>query len=492
MELPVSALINVSVNLASTPSQVQSLQAMLVLGSSDIIDSIEKIRTYSTSTAVASDFGTTAPEYLASLEWFGQSPQPKELLIGQWNKIAVAGRLIGATIPTTSQLMSAWTSITTGSFHVAIDGAAGADITGLDFSAQTNLNGVASVIDTALAGAICQWNAVYKRFEVYSITTGATSSIGFFSVAATGVDISELAGLLVTSSGAYVSDGSAPVSAIDTVVDMEDAFGQKWYGLFVCDAVNNDHLDIASFIESSNTKHAYAVNTKEAGVLTSNDTANIAYQLKQLAFRKTAVQYSSSNDYAVVSLFARILTTDYNANKSVITLMYKTEPGVIAESLPQTQMNNLLANNCNVFVKYSNNTAIIQAGVVSSGDFIDEIMGSDWLALTIQNTLYNLLYSNPTKIPQTNAGNNVLIAGMNSVLDQAVDNGLLAPGTWTQPGFGLVAQNDYLPKGYYVYAPDINSQNPADRAARKSVPFQVMAKMSGAIHTIDVMIYVNR
>jgi hypothetical protein len=78
------------------------------------------------------------------------------------------------------------------------------------------------------------------------------------------------------------------------------------------------------------------------------------------------------------------------------------------------------------------------------------------------------------------------------VCAQAVVNGLLAPGTWTQAGFGSLNQGDYLSKGFYVYAPPIALQNPADRAARKSVTFQVAAKLAGAIHTVNVLVNINR
>src|SRR6185437_7951988 len=56
-------------------------------------------------------------------------------------------------------------------------------VTGLNFSAALNMNGVASVIQTALnallAGTTCVWNASIDRFDITSPTTGATSSVGY-------------------------------------------------------------------------------------------------------------------------------------------------------------------------------------------------------------------------------------------------------------------------------------------------------------------------
>lgn len=491
-QLPVSSLVNVSVNLASAPAQAQNLSALLVLGNSDVINVVERMRIYATLNSVALDFGTTAPEYLAAAAWFGQSPQPGNLLIGRWAQTATAGSLIGATLSTAQQLMSAWTAITTGSFKVAINGAGVSTISTLNFSGATNLNAVASIITAALTGATCIWNAVYQRFEFKSSTTGATSAISFLTAAGSGVDISAQLGGLVSSSGAYVANGIALETALTAVTLMDSMFGQKWYATYICGAVDADHLAVAAYIEATNTKHAYGVTTQEAGVLVASDTTNIAYQLKQVAFRKTAVQYSSNSLYAVVSLFARILTTDYTANNTVITLMYKTEPGVVAEQINSNQLLALTGFNCNVFVAYDNNTAIIQNGVCASGDFIDTIFGADWLAITIQNGVFNLLYTSPTKIPQTDAGNHIITTGIESVCAQAVINGLLAPGSWTQGGFGSLKQGDFLSKGFYVYAPPISLQNPADRAARKSVTFQVAAKLAGAIHTVNVLVNINR
>ena len=172
--------------------------------------------------------------------------------------------------------------------------------------------------------------------------------------------------------------------------------------------------------------------------------------------------------------------------------MYKQEPGIVAETVNASQIAALEGFNCNVFVAYNNNTAIIEPGVVASGDFLDIITGTDWLALDIQNEVFNLLYTSPTKIPQTNAGMHIITTTIENVCSQAVTNGLLAPGVWQSAGFGGLNQNDYLAKGFYVYAPSVDVQNSADRAARKSVPIQVAAKLSGAVHTANIIVNVNR
>lgn len=611
--LPITRLVNVSVNLAPNAAQIQNISTLLVLGSSNIIDMTERYRSYLTLSSVAADFGTSAAEYLAAAEWFSQAPQPTQLLIGRWAQTATAAVLKGASLSGLNAgsggVLATWTAITAGSCATVIDGVPIA-LSGLNFSAATAITGVAGIIQTALraqatafgmvaaASLIVVWNSAFNRFEVQSGTTGTSSTIqfmmsptasGFASFSAnpanldtitlngtavtfvtgapvgnqvqiggtltitlasllaflkasvdaqlvkfdyyvtgnylyleaiatgTGgnaltvaksstaitlsgatlsgagtVDISATLGLNAATSGSYVSQGAASETALAATTAFDNQYGQTWYGLFIPGASDADHQAVASFIEGTTNKHTYWVGTNEAGVLTSTSTTDIAYLLSIMNLNRTIVHYSSTNVNAVASLAAKSLTINYNGNNTVIDDMYKQEPGIIAETINATQVTALEAKNCNVFLQYNNNTAIIEPGNNVSGVPIDIITGTDWLALTIQTAVYNLLYLTATKIPQTDAGNHTILTTIESVLSQAVTNGLLAPGVWTTGGFGAINQGDFLPKGFYVYAPPVASQLTADRSARKSVLFQIAAKLAGAIRTVSVMINVNR
>jgi PKD repeat protein len=490
--LPVSRLIDVSVNLTPAGAQGQDLSTLLILGTSSVIDNVERMRLFTRIEDVAATFGTDAEEYLAAVLWFEQVPQPSQLLIGRWVDAASTGGVKGATLSAANQAISAWNAVTAGSFTFTKDAGSAQNITGLNFSAAANLNAVANLIEDALTGVTVIWNPLFGRFEMTSTTTGATSAISFLSTAPSGTDISGMLGMRVDSSGAYRFTGQAAESAIAAVTLFALTFGQQWYALTVLGALNSDHLAIAPFIEASDTKHFYGVSTQEAGVLSAVSTSDIAYLLKQLAYKKTMVQYSSNNPYSVVSALARILTTDYQGNSTVITLMYKQEPGIVAEQINVTQVEALEAKNCNVFAAYDNNTAIFEPGKTCSGIFVDIVLGTDWLAVDLIKNLYNLLYTSTTKIPQTDAGTQLLVTTCESVLSQAVINGLLAPGVWNAGGFGQLRQGDYLSKGFYVYAPSVNDQDPADRAARVSVPIQIAAKLAGAVHEVRVAVLVNQ
>ncbi len=597
--LPVQRLVRTTVTLSPPAPTALDIDTLVIIGSSNVINTTERMRIYSSIGAIATDFGTTAPEYLAAVLWFEQNPAPSNLNIGRWAQTATSGLLVGG--PELSLLYTAYTGITTGAFYILLNGVPTA-ISGLNFSSVTNMNGVASVIQTALAAAVagttCVWNATYSTFIISTAgSTGVNSTVGFASLpdavgsasfsgppanndtitlngtaitfvtsgatgnqvnigttavtlaslatlinasvdvqiskfkatvvgtilylnavttgaggnsltlaksataitlsgatlsGATGTDISVLSGLTSTTSGAYVANGVAAETALTAVTTLDQQFSNQWYGLTILGAADSDILSVAAYVEASTvTPHFYGVTTQEAGVLVAGDTADIAYQLQQLGYNHTAVQYSSSNPYAVVSLMARILTTNWSANNSTITLMYKQEPGIVAESLNTNQITNLEAKNCNVFVKYNNNTAIIEMSTCASGQFIDTVIGMDWLSTTLQANWYAALYGTATKIPQTDAGMHILATVAADTCQGAVNNGLLAPGQWNSGGFGTLNQGDFLAQGFYIFQPSVNTQSQTLRAQRKSVPFQIAVKLAGAVQTIDGSILVN-
>ena len=85
---------------------------------------------------------------------------------------------MGAIQSAAAQVLSNWTGITSGGFKISIDGASVQAVTGLDFSAITNLNGVSAVINGVMTGAVCSWNGT--EFIITSSSTGP----GAFAVGA--------------------------------------------------------------------------------------------------------------------------------------------------------------------------------------------------------------------------------------------------------------------------------------------------------------------
>lgn len=489
--LSVSDVVSVTINMSPTAAAVRNFGALLVLGSSSVIDTNERIRSYTTLAAVGTDFGTTAPEYLAAVNFFSQSPQPSLLYIGRWAQTATSGVLHGARLSTSQQAIANFQAITNGGFNITVDGTV-KNVTGLNFSGAANLNAVAAIIATALSTANVVWGANNQRFDVVSKTTGATSTVGYASTG-TGTDVSTLLGLTAASGASAPVAGIVAETLLSAVTQMAN-ISNDWYGLAIAaiGLQDVDQIAVAATIEASSPSRIFGITTQASATLDPTSTTDLAYVLSAAKYRRTFIQYSSSSPYAVTSMYGRAFTVDFTGNKTTITLKFKQEPGVTAETLTETQAATLKAKKCNVFVNYNNSTAIIQEGQMCDGSFFDEVHGLDYTQNDVQTAVYNALYTSPTKIPQTDAGNEILANVVSARLAQGVTNGLIAPGVWNSAGFGALTQGDTLDKGYYVYTPPVSSQSQADREARKAVTMQCAIKLAGAVHSANVIINVNR
>ncbi|EAA6516973.1 DUF3383 domain-containing protein [Salmonella enterica] len=271
----------------------------------------------------------------------------------------------------------------------------------------------------------------------------------------------------------------------------------SWYGLHLAVPVADypddaDLISVSSAIESATVSRILAITSSEADILSSAVETDLATKLKAAKYSRTYIQYSSTSPYAALSAFGRAFTVNFTGSNTTITLKFKQLPGITYETIGTSQANALEAKNCNVYVYYENDTAILEQGVMCNGDFFDERHGLDWLQNAVQTADYNTLYTSTTKIPQTDAGTTTRIANIEKVLDVADKSGLFAPGIWTGEPMGQLGTGDTLTKGYYTWADTVDNQLQTDREARKGVPIQVAAKLAGAVHYGDVAITVVR
>lgn len=487
--LPVSRVVNVTIDMSPRAASSRNFGSLLIIGDSSVIDPLERIRAYASIEEVANDFGTDSPEYQAAVLYYQQSPKPIDLFIGRWVSESSSGLLRGSILSEEEAKITNFTSITDGAMKIAVNGK-NVNITGVDFSKETNLNGVAERITEKLSTATVTWNNTDSRFVVMSNTAGKNSLVGFALPPETGTDLSSLT-KLSQESGATAVAGMEGESAADAVAILSD-MSSAWYGLIITANLALDDVQaIADFIGASKTSRIFGYTTQDMTVLDSTKDDDIASILKEKKYTRVFTQFSSTSAYAAASAFGRAFTVNFGGNNTTITLKFKQEPGIQPELLRTSQADTLAAKNCNVFVRYDNETAIIQEGVMANGDFFDERHGLDWLQNFVQNNLYNLLYTTH-KVTQTDPGGTRLLANVEQSMAQAVTNGLIAPGVWNGGDIGQLSSGDTLTKGYYAYIQPMSEQAQADREKRKAPPIQVACKLAGAIHFADVLITVVR
>jgi uncharacterized protein DUF3383 len=505
--LPVSRLIRVSLSLSSALASFANLNSCTLMGESDVIDTTQRMMAFSSLLEVGQMFGVTAPEYLAAEAYFSQVPQPAQVYIGRWAHSPTAGRLLGGALTQAEQAMGNFTTVTNGGFHITVDGGTAVNVTGINLSAAGNLNAVAAAVQAALTSATvaatCVWNG--SQFVLKSNSTGATSKVAPTTAPTTGTDLTPLLNTSLAT-GAVEHDGAAAETALAAVQAL-DGQGTYWYALNTdaCpDMVDADREAIAAYIEASGTTsgniHIYCFTAQSPVALDPTQSTDVGAVLNAGGYQRTFVQWSSTSHYAACSEIALFMTVDLEGSNTMITAAYKQEPGITPEQLSTNAANALDQKGYNYYAAFNNGVPVLVNGCMictsitpgggSDEVFIDEMVGADGLANAIQVDYFNLLAGVP-KLPQTDAGSHLGANAIEAACKQFADNGYLGPGQWNSGGFGQITTGSFLPKGYYVYTPPIISQAQADRAARKSVPYQVAAKTAGAIHSADIAVTVN-
>lgn len=119
--IPISQIVNADVSIANAAVEQQNFNNLLLVTTQNttppIIPKSERVRLYTSSDAVISDFGAASQAAIASQVWFGQSPQPEELLItlryGTGSAPTFSSSVLGLTVDFDSALAQ-WNAITDG------------------------------------------------------------------------------------------------------------------------------------------------------------------------------------------------------------------------------------------------------------------------------------------------------------------------------------------------------------------------------------------
>lgn len=380
---------------------------------------------------VGSYFGTTSPEYLRAVFYFGFISKlikaPKKISFSRWADAAAAARIYGAT---KAFAVSQFTGITTGSFKLTL-GAYTADLTSLNFSSVTTLSNVAAILQSAIqavtaggadwTAATVTYNATANRFELVGGVVGAEPVAT--AAAASGVDIRTLLGWGATgvfSPGVAVQE---PLDAFLASVQVSDNFGSFAFIPTVTEA-------------------------QTAAVATQNDTYNVKFmQLVPVAVDDAASYYGTLSGLSGVAtilsplateypelLPAMILAaTDYSARNSVQNYMFQM--ATLTPSVEGDPTADLLdANRVNYYGRTQTagqNIDFFQRGVmmglatdpVDMNTYANEMWFKDAAGAKIMELLLSL-----ARVSANATGRSQLLAVLQSVIEQATFNGTISIG----------------------------------------------------------------
>src|SRR6185312_7562965 len=96
--LPLSLVFPVSVVISPTVPAGPLFNQALIIGDSPVIPSSERLRLYTSTTAMISDgFASNDPELLAAQIYFGQTPAPTYLWVGRQDLTAIQTAVLGGS-----------------------------------------------------------------------------------------------------------------------------------------------------------------------------------------------------------------------------------------------------------------------------------------------------------------------------------------------------------------------------------------------------------
>lgn len=255
--------------------------------------------------------------------------------------------------------------------------------------------------------------------------------------------------------------GDATVDASLAAIQAED---NSWYGLVVDQAMIDKAEDIAAWVED-NKRLAFYWTTDENVPDAAKDT-DIASVLKGKKYdRAVTIWHPTPTDGADYP-DAAWMGEGFPYDPGTSTWAYKTLRGITADKVNGTQETALQNKNCNYYSEVGG-VNITQEGKVASGEWIDIIIGTDWIEARLREAVYGALVNN-RKIPYDDSGITIIEGLVKSVLSQAASAGIL--------------QADSIE----VTVPKYKDVPQADKLARKLTDIKFTALYQGAIHRTTI------
>lgn len=370
---------------------------------------------------------TASPGYAAAAAYFGQSPAPASLAVGR--------RQVNAVTVTVA------TAANSTAYTITLNGTA--------FTITSDSDATTAEVATALRAAI---NA---GAEPITASGSGSDVILTHDVAGTGWSV---------AIGDRLTLGTlTPAGTIGDDLTAVRNENPDFYGVFLGDRDSASMQAAATWVQANDrilfaaTAEANSVNVADA-----SDTATLGALMKAGSYSRVSVIYgaAAATEFPDAALAAKVLPYTPGAYTSFL----KPLALITADNLTPTQSGNALDKYVNTLEPFRG-LARVREGRTSSGNFIDQIHGRDWLKARLEEAVFALIDAN-AKIPFTDTGISAVENAVKGVLQQGVDNGYLL--------------------SYSTQVPAAASVSSANRGNRHLPDVRFTAVESGAIHTVDI------
>lgn len=237
-----------------------------------------------------------------------------------------------------------------------------------------------------------------------------------------------------------------------------------WYGVVVDQAMVEKFADVASWVETAKKFAIFWIT--DVNAYDPTKSTDLASVLKLANRNRSAVFWHATPTGGADYPDAAWMGEGFPYEPGTSTWAYKTLNGVTPDTLLASQETALKGKNCNYYTTVGG-VSITQEGKVASGEYIDIIIGTDWIEARLREAVYSALVNN-RKIPYDDTGIAMIEGLVKGVLNEAASKGIL--------------QADSIAVTVPKYA-DIPQ---ADKLARKLPDVKFSALYQGAIHSVTI------
>lgn len=491
-QIPVSYVVQASAVPSGAGLAPLQMGSLLLLTQSQPIEALsDGYMIARNASSVANTFGTETQVAKMATACFSQNP----------NILAAGGYLIvapytyaqegtSASITTQAIIVDNFTSITNGALDIIIDGTL-TELRNLDFSSITTTAEVAHILDDVLIGATATVDK--DKIVITTNTIGTGGSIVITAIA----DQSEVTDLY----GADYLDGAnvTPVAGVnpvgETYTEAINRVAKLLYfnGVVTDKVLTDDEIIAASATIQAMQDRMLFIPTASVSAL-NNDSAfgKIASNYFTRKVMYTMGGMADAQQFAI-AYASRLMAVNYSGSNTTLTMNLKDLAGLSADTnISETILDKCKSFGVDVFPSIEGLAKVMS--FKQGNQYSDQVANQIWFKTTIQRDVFNVLATTRTKVPQTEPGIAKITNAIRLICKQAVTNGMLAPGQWNSADtFGDLDDfyRNISEVGYYIYHQPVVEQLQSEREERKAPAFQIAGKEAGAVHSANIMIYLE-
>lgn len=388
-----------------------------------------------------------------------------------------------------SDSITAFKLVSNGDLTIEIDGV-DTVLTGLNFTKISTVQDIVDILNNKYADCNISVTDTNKiKFE--SRNVGTTSTIELKATSSgTGTDI--YGSSYLDGANQVTVDGTAETGSLTDALASAEEIGY-FGGVLTTQYLSNTGITAFSTAVQEKDHIYYEAINSLSNIATLGATIKASGNTKTRLLAKTD-QGKEVSKLAIATYSTIAQSTNYSGSNTALTMNLKELTGILPDyNINSTYYNIAKQNGVDIYATTEGLSCVYS---FDNGYYTDDAINLLWLKKALEVSGFNYLRKTNTKIPQTESGMTGLKNAYEQRCSQGVANGTIGVGLQWNDSIPFGDPEDFQrnieEKGYYIYSLPIAKQNQAEREQRIAPVVQIAIKLSGAIHSSNVIVQVQR